>query len=220
MSPILLDGKATADKIKLQIAQQVKERVGNGKKQPHLAAILVGNDGASQTYVGHKEKACAQVGFKSTLVRFDESVTEDELLSVIKDINNNDDIDGLIVQLPLPKHINENRVIETISPSKDVDGFHPLNFGKMVLDLPTFLPATPFGITKLIEEYNLDTKGKNCVILGRSNIVGRPMANLMSRKDKYADCTVTMCPSRTKDIESFTKNAEIGRASCRERGCQ
>ena len=209
MSPILLDGKATADKIKLQIAQQVKERVGNGKKQPHLAAILVGNDGASQTYVGHKEKACAQVGFKSTLVRFDESVTEDELLSVIKDINNNDDIDGLIVQLPLPKHINENRVIETISPSKDVDGFHPLNFGKMVLDLPTFLPATPFGITKLIEEYNLDTKGKNCVILGRSNIVGRPMANLMSRKDKYADCTVTMCHSRTKDIESFTKNADI-----------
>ncbi len=209
MSPILLDGKATADKIKAEIAQLVKQRIAEGKKQPHLAAILVGDDGASQTYVGHKEKACDQVGFKSTLVTLDKDVTEEGLLSVINDINSNDDIDGLIVQLPLPKHIDENKIIECISPDKDVDGFHPLNFGKMVLGLPTFLPATPFGILKLIEEYNLDTKGKHCVILGRSNIVGRPMANLMSRKDKYADCTVTMCHSRTQNIEQYTKAADI-----------
>lgn len=209
MNPILLDGKATADKIKAEIAEIVKKRISEGKKQPHLAAILVGNDGASQTYVGHKERACEQVGFKSTLVKLDEDVTEDGLLSVINDINQNNDIDGLIVQLPLPKHIDENKVIEAISASKDVDGFHPVNVGKMMLGMPSFLPATPYGILKLIEHYNIQTSGKHCVILGRSNIVGRPMANLLSRKDKYADCTVTMCHSRTKNIEYFTKQADI-----------
>ncbi len=209
MTPILLDGKAVSDRIKLEIADIVKERVANGGKQPHLAAILVGNDGASQTYVGHKERSCAQVGFKSTIVRMDENTTEEELIKTIEEINNNSDIDGLIVQLPIPKHINETKVLETIAPEKDVDGFHPYNVGKMMLGLPTFLPATPFGIMMLLEEYNIPTQGKHCVVLGRSNIVGRPMTNLLSRKDKYGDCTVTICHSRTNDISYHTKQADI-----------
>ncbi len=209
MTPILLDGKAVSDRIKLEIADIVKERVANGGKQPHLAAILVGNDGASQTYVGHKERSCAQVGFKSTIVRMDENTTEEELIKTIEEINSNSDIDGLIVQLPIPKHINETKVLETIAPEKDVDGFHPYNVGKMMLGLPTFLPATPFGIMMLLEEYNIPTQGKHCVVLGRSNIVGRPMTNLLSRKDKYGDCTVTICHSRTKDISYHTKQADI-----------
>ncbi len=209
MTPILLDGKAVSDRIKLEIADIVKERVANGGKQPHLAAILVGNDGASQTYVGHKERSCAQVGFKSTIVRMDENTTEEELIKTIEEINNNSDIDGLIVQLPIPKHINETKVLETIAPEKDVDGFHPYNVGKMMLGLPTFLPATPFGIMMLLEEYNIPTQSKHCVVLGRSNIVGRPMTNLLSRKDKYGDCTVTICHSRTKDISYHTKQADI-----------
>lgn len=204
-----LDGKAASDRIKLEIAEKVKAIVAAGGKQPHLAAILVGNDGASQTYVGHKEKACAQVGFKSTLLQFEDTVSQEELVKAIMDINNNDDIDGLIVQLPLPKHIDENAIIEAIDPKKDVDGFHPQNVGKMMLGLNTFLPATPYGIIKLLEEYDIKTAGKHCVILGRSNIVGRPMANILSRRDKYGDCTVTMCHSKTPDISYYTKQADI-----------
>lgn len=206
---IILDGKATSDKIKQEIAQTVNEIVEKGGKRPHLAAILVGNDGASQTYVGHKEKACAQVGFKSTLLRFPQEITQQELLDRIKEINANDDIDGLIVQLPLPSHIDEDAVINAIDPKKDVDGFHPENVGRMMLGLPTFLPATPYGILRLLSEYGIQTKGKHCVIIGRSNIVGRPLANLLSLKDEPGDCTVTICHSRTKNIEYFTKQADI-----------
>lgn len=206
---VILDGKATSDKIKLEIAQLVKEKVANGGKRPHLAAILLGNDGASQTYVGHKERACAQVGFKSTLHRFPAEITQDELIEIIHEINENDDIDGLIVQLPLPDHIDEDAVINAIAPCKDVDGFHPENVGRMTLGLPTFLPATPYGIIRLLSEYGIETKGKHCVIIGRSNIVGRPLANLLSLKDDPGDCTVTICHSHTKNIEFFTRQADI-----------
>lgn len=206
---VILDGKATSDKIKQEIAQMVKERVANGGKRPHLVAILVGNDGASQTYVANKERACAQVGFNSTLHRFPAEITQDELIKKIEIINQNDDVDGLIVQLPLPAHIDEDAVINAIHPSKDVDGFHPENVGKMTLGLPTFVPATPYGILRLLEEYGVETAGKHCVIIGRSNIVGRPLANLMSLKDNPGDCTVTVCHSHTKNIENFTKQADI-----------
>ncbi|MDD2280379.1 MAG: tetrahydrofolate dehydrogenase/cyclohydrolase catalytic domain-containing protein [Bacteroidales bacterium] len=206
---IILDGKATADEIKIEIAAKVDEILLKGGKRPHLAAILVGDDGASQTYVGHKEKACAQVGFTSTILRFPNSITEDFLINEIAAINTNPEIDGLIVQLPLPKHINEQRVIETIDPKKDVDGFHPENVGRMVLGLPSFVSATPWGIMELLKRYNIETSGKNCVVIGRSNIVGRPMANLLSQKSKPGDCTVTICHSRTKDIKEHTLNADI-----------
>lgn len=206
---ILLDGKQTADQVKLEIAEKVKSIVEKGGKRPHLAAILVGNDGASQTYVGHKEKACAQVGFKSTLLRFDSTITQELLISEIKKINEDKDIDGLIVQLPLPKHIDEQAIIEAIDPKKDVDGFHPENVGRMVIGLPAFVSATPDGIMELLARYEIDTKGKHCVILGRSNIVGRPMSNLLSQKSNPGDCTVTMCHSRTKDIKSHTLQADI-----------
>lgn len=206
---ILLDGKKTADQVKLEIAEKVKSIVEQGGKRPHLAAILVGNDGASQTYVGHKEKACAQVGFKSTLLRFDSTITQEFLISEIKKINEDKDIDGLIVQLPLPKHIDEQAIIEAIDPKKDVDGFHPENVGRMVIGLPSFVSATPDGIMELLARYEIDTKGKHCVILGRSNIVGRPMSNLLSQKSSPGDCTVTMCHSRTKDIKSHTLQADI-----------
>lgn len=206
---ILLDGKQTADQVKLEIAEKVKSIVEKGGKRPHLAAILVGNDGASQTYVGHKEKACAQVGFKSTLLRFDSTITQEFLISEIKKINEDKDIDGLIVQLPLPKHIDEQAIIEAIDPKKDVDGFHPENVGRMVIGLPSFVSATPDGIMELLARYEIDTKGKHCVILGRSNIVGRPMSNLLSQKSSPGDCTVTMCHSRTKDIKSHTLQADI-----------
>ena len=206
---VILDGKATSDKIKLEIAQMVKERVANGGKRPHLVAILVGNDGASQTYVANKERACAQVGFNSTLHRFPAEITQEELIRKIEIINQNDDVDGLIVQLPLPSHIDEDAVINAIHPSKDVDGFHPENVGKMTLGLPTFVPATPYGILRLLAEYGVETSGKHCVIIGRSNIVGRPLANLMSLKDNPGDCTVTICHSHTKNIENYTKQADI-----------
>jgi len=206
---IILDGKATADEIKIEIAAKVNQILLKGGKRPHLAAILVGEDGASQTYVGHKEKACAQVGFTSTILRFSNSITEDFLINEIAAINANSDIDGLIVQLPLPKHINEQRVIEAIDPKKDVDGFHPENVGRMVLGLPSFVSATPWGIMELLKRYNIETSGKNCVVIGRSNIVGRPMANLLSQKSKPGDCTVTICHSRTKDIKEHTLNADI-----------
>lgn len=206
---VILDGKATSEKIKLEIAQMVKEKVAAGGKRPHLAAILVGNDGASQTYVGNKERACAQVGFNSTLHRFPAEITQTELIRKIEEINKNDDVDGLIVQLPLPDHIDEDAVINAIDPSKDVDGFHPENVGKMTLGLPTFVPATPYGILRLLDEYGVETSGKHCVIIGRSNIVGRPLANLMSLKDNPGDCTVTICHSHTKNIETYTKQADI-----------
>ncbi len=206
---ILLDGKQTADQVKLEIAEKVKSIVEKSGKRPHLAAILVGNDGASQTYVGHKEKACAQVGFKSTLLRFDSTITQEFLISEIRKINEDKDIDGLIVQLPLPKHIDEQAIIEAIDPKKDVDGFHPENVGRMVIGLPSFVSATPDGIMELLARYEIDTKGKHCVILGRSNIVGRPMSNLLSQKSSPGDCTVTMCHSRTKDIKSHTLQADI-----------
>jgi methylenetetrahydrofolate dehydrogenase (NADP+)/methenyltetrahydrofolate cyclohydrolase len=206
---ILLDGKATADDIKREIALVVDKIVSEGGKVPHLAAILVGEDGASQTYVGHKEKACAQVGFRSTLLRFPSDISEEFLLAQIDKINNDKEIDGLIVQLPLPPHINEQKITEAIDPSKDVDGFHPVNVGKMVLGLPSFVSATPWGIIELLKRYDIETSGKNCVIIGRSNIVGRPMANLLSQKSKPGDCTVTMCHSRTKDLKEHTLKADI-----------
>jgi len=205
----LLDGKQTAGQIKKEIAQQVKSSLANGGKTPHLAAILVGEDGASRTYVDSKERDCSEVGFKSTVLRLPESTTQKELLERIKEMNENEDIDGLIVQLPLPEHIDEQVVIETIDPKKDVDGFHPLNVGKMVLGLPSYISATPFGIMELLQRYGIETAGKHCVIIGRSNIVGKPLANLLSRKNYPGDCTVTLCHSRTKDMESYTKSADI-----------
>ena len=205
----ILDGKLTADKIKEEIAQKVKDIIEKGGKRPHLAAILVGDDGASQTYVGHKEKACLQVGFESTVIRYPSDITQEVLLDKISDINSNPQIDGLIVQLPLPDHINEQVIIEAIDSKKDVDGFHPVNVGKMLLGLPAFISATPAGIVELLDRYNIETKGKHCVIIGRSNIVGRPLANLLSQKSQPGDCTVTICHSRTKDIKSFTLQADI-----------
>lgn len=205
----IIDGKAIAEKIKGEIARQVEQMLKRGMRAPHLAAILVGDDGASMTYVGHKEKACAQVGFKSTVYRLDKHTTQKELLSLIAGINDDDGIDGLIVQLPLPEGLDEQFVINAISADKDVDGFHPFNTGKMMLGLPTFLPATPYGIMTLLKESNIETKGKHCVIIGRSNIVGKPMANLLSAKGDGADCTVTLCHSRTPDISHFTLDADI-----------
>lgn len=205
----LIDGNKISSEIKLEIAEEVKNIISKGGKIPHLAAILVGNDGASETYVGHKVKACEQVGFKSTLIRFENTVTETEVLNKIIEVNNNEDIDGLIVQLPLPKHIQEQKVIETICHKKDVDGFHPVNTGRMVLNLPSFIPATPFGIIELLKRYNIETEGKHCVILGRSNIVGTPMNLLMGRKAYPGNCTVTMCHSKTKNITEICKQADI-----------
>ena len=206
---ILLKGKETAEAVKKEIAVKVAEMVSRGERPPHLAAVLVGDDGASKTYVANKEKACAAVGFKSTLLAFPDTVTEEELLGQIEKLNNDDSVDGVIVQLPLPGHIDESKVINAISPLKDVDGFHPENVGRMILGEDAFLPATPYGILLLLEHYGIETSGKHCVILGRSNIVGRPMANLLSRKAYPGDCTVTMCHSRTKDIASYTRSADI-----------
>ena len=199
---ILLNGKETAAAVKKEIASRVAEMTSRGQRPPHLVAVLVGDNGASKTYVANKEKACAEVGFKSTLLTFPDTITEAELLARIQDLNEDDDVDGFIVQLPLPKHIDENKVINAISPLKDVDGFHPVNVGRMALGEEAFLPATPYGILMLLEHYGIETSGKHCVVLGRSNIVGRPMANLLSRKANPGDCTVTMCHSRTKDIAS------------------
>lgn len=205
----IIDGKAIAEKIKGEIAEEVARMVEEGMRPPHLAAILVGDDGASMTYVGHKEKACARVGFKSTVYRLDRNTSQQQLLDLIRQINEDDGIDGLIVQLPLPEGLDEQLVINTISSDKDVDGFHPFNTGKMMLGLPTFLPATPYGIMTLLKESKIETRGKHCVIIGRSNIVGKPMANLLSAKGEGADCTVTLCHSRTPDLKHFTLDADI-----------
>jgi methylenetetrahydrofolate dehydrogenase (NADP+)/methenyltetrahydrofolate cyclohydrolase len=206
---ILLDGKKTSEAIKQQIASEVAEMVANGLRRPKLVAILVGEDGASKTYVNNKEKACQDVGFDSEVLRYPDTITEGELLAKIREINEDGGVDGLIVQLPLPKHIDEDKVINTISPLKDVDGFHASNVGKMVLGEPSFVSATPYGIMAMLEHYNIDTKGKHCVVLGRSNIVGRPIANLLSLKGNPGDCTVTICHSRTKNIEQHTRMADI-----------
>ena len=190
----LIDGKKISSDIKLEIAEEVKKFKEDTGKVPHLAAVLVGNDGASETYVSHKVKACEQVGFKSTLIRMDESISEDELLDKVAELNADDDINGFIVQLPLPDHISEDKVIEAIDPAKDVDGFHPVNLGKMTIGLPSFVPATPSGIMELINRYNIETSGKNCVVIGRSNIVGRPVSILLSKKG--VDATVPLFPRR------------------------
>lgn len=205
----LLDGKKVSNDIKDEIAEQVKQMKSNGEKVPHLAAVLVGTDGASMTYVGAKVKACERIGFESTLIELPEETTEEELLKQINDLNTNDDIDGFIVQLPLPKHIDEQKVLMAINPDKDVDGFHPTNVGRMTLDLPSFLPATPFGILELLERYNVETSGKHVVVIGRSHIVGRPMSILMSQKRNVGNATVTVVHSRTRNIEAFTKDADI-----------
>jgi len=205
----LLDGKALSDLIKSQIKEKVSQRVIDGKKQPHLAAILVGNDGGSETYVGSKIRSCEEIGYKSTLLRFEDTITEAELLDQIKKVNANSDIDGLIVQLPLPKHISVEKVIESTDPEKDVDGFHPVNIGRMVQGLPCFLPATPNGIMKILEHYKIDTAGKECVVIGRSDIVGTPVSILMSRNTNPGNATVTLCHSKTKNLKEHVLNADI-----------
>ena len=205
----LLDGKKVSEDIKNEITAEVNLMKANGEKVPHLAAIIVGNDGASLTYVGSKVKACERVGFESTLIKMPSTTSETELLKKINQLNQDDNIDGFIVQLPLPEQIDTQKVIMAIDPSKDVDGFHPENFGKMALEMDTFLPATPFGILTLLERYNIETKGKNCVIIGRSRIVGKPMSILMGRKDFPGNATVTVTHSYTPHIEEFTKNADI-----------
>jgi len=206
---ILLDGKKTSADLKVEIAESVKELKIQGKKTPHLAAILVGTDGASMTYVTAKVKACELVGFNSTLIDLPEQTSEGTLLQEIEKLNSNSDIDGFIVQLPLPKHIDEQKVLMAVHPDKDVDGFHPTNVGRMTLDLPSFLPATPFGILELLERYNVETSGKNVVVIGRSHIVGRPMSILMSQKRPAGDATVTVAHSRTKNLKELTLQADI-----------
>ena len=205
----LLDGKKTAADIKEEIALEVRSLKDNGKKTPHLAAIIVGNNGASITYVNAKVKACERVGFESTLIRLTEEATEEELLNEISILNIDKDIDGFIVQLPLPKHIDEQKILMAVDPNKDVDGFHPTNVGKMALNLPTFISATPFGILELLERYNVETSGKHVVVLGRSHIVGSPMSILLSQKRKVGNSTVTMCHSRTKNLKEITLQADI-----------
>ena len=205
----LIDGKEVAERLKKDIAAEVESMVARGERRPRLVAVLVGDDGASQTYVGHKEKACAEVGFESEVIRLDEATTETELLGVIDRLNRYERVDGFIVQLPLPKHISEQRVIEAIAPEKDVDGFHPENTGRMISGLDAYLPATPDGILELLKYYGIETAGKHCVVIGRSNIVGRPIANLLGSKGYPGDCTVTLCHSRTRDLAAFTRQADI-----------
>lgn len=204
-----LDGKETSNKIKDRLAAEVEEIKAAGGKIPHLAAILVGDDGASQTYVNAKVKACERCGFKSSLLRFDADISEADLLNEIDKLNNNPDVDGFIVQLPLPKHIDELKVTLAVDPSKDVDGFHPENVGRMSIGLDTFVPATPYGIVQLLAEYNIETEGKHCVVMGRSNIVGTPMSILMSRNTYPGNCTVTTVHSRTQNIKEICKEADI-----------
>ncbi len=206
---VLLDGKKVSNEIKDEIAQAVQGMKERGEKVPHLAAILVGNDGASLTYVGSKVRACKRVGFESTLIQMPNTTSEIELLKKIKELNKNDDIDGFIVQLPLPKQIDTQEVLMAVDPNKDVDGFHPTNFGKMALDMSTFIPATPFGIIELLERYNVETKGKHTVVIGRSHIVGRPMSILMGRKGFPGNSTVTLTHSHTKNISQITTQADI-----------
>lgn len=204
----LIDGKATAAKIKEEIAAEVKDIMAKGGKQPHLAAILVGHDGGSETYVKNKVLACEACGFKSSLIRFEENVSEEELLDTVKRLNDDADVDGFIVQLPLPKHIDEQKVIEAIDYRKDVDGFHPVNVGRMAIGLPCFISATPLGILTLLQRYNIETSGTKCVVLGRSNIVGKPMAQLMMQK-QYGDSTVTVCHSHSKTLKEECREADI-----------
>ena len=205
----LLDGKATSAEIKAEIAQEVAQRLREGKPAPHLVAILVGHDGGSETYVASKIKTCSELGFRSTLIRFEEDVTEARLLETIEKLNHDDDVHGFIVHLPLPKHINEQRIIEAVDPRKDVDGFHPINVGRMSIGLPCFVSATPQGIIELLKRYKVDTRGKHCVVLGRSNIVGKPMAQLLLHKGNPGDCTVTVCHSRTPNIKELCLEADI-----------
>jgi methylenetetrahydrofolate dehydrogenase (NADP+) / methenyltetrahydrofolate cyclohydrolase len=204
-----LDGKATSNAIKEEIAKEVSARILQGLKRPHLAAVLIGEDGASQTYVNSKVKACEKCGFESTLIRKPASTTEEEVLQIVDQLNNDDSIDGFIVQLPLPDHINEQKVLEAVRRDKDVDGFHPENIGRMVLNLPTFLPATPYGIMQLLERYEVPTSGKHCVVIGRSHIVGSPMSILMARNTNPGNCTVTLCHSRTVNLKEMVKSADI-----------
>ncbi len=204
----LIDGKATAAKIKEEIAQEVEQIVANGGKRPHLAAVLVGHDGGSETYVKNKVLACEACGFKSTLIRYEDNITEQELLDCVKKLNEDDDVDGFIIQLPLPKHIDEQKIIEAIDYRKDVDGFHPINVGRMAIGLPCFISATPLGIITLLRRYNIETSGKKCVVLGRSNIVGKPMAQLMMQK-QYGDATVTVCHSHSKNLKEECREADI-----------
>lgn len=206
---ILLDGLKVSKDIKNEIAKEVKKMAANNKKTPHLAAVLVGTDGASMTYVNSKVKDCEMVGFESTLIDLPEETSEEKLLETIHNLNTDDDIDGFIVQLPLPKHIDEQKVLMAINPDKDVDGFHPMNVGKMTLDLPTFISATPFGILELLERYHVETSGKHVVVIGRSHIVGRPMSILMSQKRKTGNATVTVAHSRTSNLKEITKQADI-----------
>jgi len=204
----IIDGKATAAAIKAEIAEEVKGILARGGKQPHLAAVLVGHDGGSETYVKNKVLACEACGFKSTLIRYEADVTEEELLACVARLNQDDDVDGFIVQLPLPKHIDEQKIIEAIDYRKDVDGFHPINVGRMAIGLPCFISATPLGILTLLKRYNIETSGKKCVILGRSNIVGKPMAQLMMQK-QYGDATVTVCHSRSQSLKEECREADI-----------
>ena len=204
----IIDGKATAGAIKAEIAEKVKNMVANGDKQPHLAAVLVGHDGGSETYVKNKVLACEQCGFKSTLIRYEDDVTEEELLACVDRLNSNGDVDGFIIQLPLPRHIDEQKIIEAIDPRKDVDGFHPQNVGRMAIGLPCFISATPLGIMTLLKRYGIETSGKKCVVLGRSNIVGKPMAQLMMQK-QWGDATVTVCHSHSKTLKDECRQADI-----------
>jgi methylenetetrahydrofolate dehydrogenase (NADP+)/methenyltetrahydrofolate cyclohydrolase len=206
---IVLDGKKTSNDLKLEIAQEVDRMKVAGSKVPHLAAILVGEDGASLTYVGSKVRSCEQVGFESTLLKFPDTISEEELLDQVHALNTNDSIDGYIVQLPLPKHIDENKILMAIDPEKDVDGFHPYNFGKMALEMDTFIPATPFGIMEILERYQVKTKGKHVVVVGRSHIVGRPMSILLSRKGNPGNATVTLAHSHTANLAELTQQADI-----------
>ena len=204
-----LNGKTTAEEIRAEIKTAVTHRKQKGMKVPHLAAVLVGNDGGSMSYVGAKVKACDEIGFNSSLIRFDDSVTEDELLSKVEELNNDEEIDGFIVQLPLPKHINETKITDHISPNKDVDGFHPMNLGNMLLNLPGFLPATPAGIMELLKRNKIETSGKHCVVLGRSNIVGTPLSIMLSRNSNPGNCTVTLAHSRTQNLKELCIQADI-----------
>lgn len=205
----IINGKEVANKIKEEIAQEVEERRKNNLKIPHLAAVIVGHDGASETYVGHKEKACKQVGFYSTVLRHEDTISEEELLAEVDKLNKNEDVDGFIVQLPLPKHIDEQKVIEAIDPRKDVDGFHPINVGRMMIGLPAYISATPAGIMELLRRYEIETSGKDVVVIGRSNIVGKPMSVLLGQKAYPGNATVTMTHSRTKDLSEVVKRADI-----------
>ena len=206
---IILDGKKTATALKEEIKLTVDNRINDEKKIPHLAAVLVGNDGASLTYVGSKVRSCEQIGIKSTLIHLEDTISENDLLQEITQLNNDDSLDGYIVQLPLPKHINEEKILLAIDPRKDVDGFHPSNFGRMALEMNSFIPATPYGIMELLKRYKIETSGKHCLVIGRSHIVGRPISILMSQKGPYGNATVTVAHSRTENIEVLTRSADI-----------